>query len=561
MEKRALIAVVLSMAVFVIWGFVFTEPRKPETSGEIQSGTKEVAENIKEKQTKTETVESEQQKPRLIETTETPAAKTDAFKAETVSVETELYKAVFTESGGRLKSLALKKYLTAKEPDSPPKELVVVGETDKWPLGLRFRKGEQPGILSGRYKSSTDKITLDQSNPTARLTMVYQNDDGFELERIYTFHNDTYLIDLQVNIKNHGDKTIDDNLILDLTSEPITTKDRYAGFAAYIDNNLLEVKPNDLEDDLDDLNKKNYELTWASYADQYFMAAIIPKDQERTRVTAKKFDKNGVEIEFINPPLVMSPQTKMTYSYTIFYGPKDYKVLKSMNNDLDRSIYFGWFDILAKPLLIMMTWLYGYVKNYGVVIIIITVLIKIIFWPLTAKSYKSMKSMQKLQPKIMKLREKYKDDRQAMNAEMMQLYRTYKVNPMGGCLPMVIQIPVFIALYRLLDYSLELRHAPFWLWITDLSAPDRLFHFSFTIPFMDPPAGIPILTLLMGAGMVIQQKMTPTPGDPTQAKIMMLMPVFFTVIFINFPSGLVLYWLVNNILSIGQQTLINKRPS
>jgi YidC/Oxa1 family membrane protein insertase len=172
-----------------------------------------------------------------------------------------------------------------------------------------------------------------------------------------------------------------------------------------------------------------------------------------------------------------------------------------------------------------------------------------------------MKEMKKLQPKIMKLREKFKDDRQKMNQEMMQLYKTYKVNPMGGCLPMVIQIPVFIALYRLLDYSLELRHAPFWLWIQDLAAPDRLFHFGFKIPFMDPPAGIPVLTILMGAGMVLQQKMTPTPGDPTQAKLMMLMPVFFTVIFINFPSGLVLYWLVNNILSIGQQVLINKKAT
>ena len=160
-----------------------------------------------------------------------------------------------------------------------------------------------------------------------------------------------------------------------------------------------------------------------------------------------------------------------------------------------------------------------------------------------------------------KIREKHKGNREQMNKELMGLYKTYKVNPMGGCLPMVIQIPVFFALFRILGNSIELRHAPFFLWINDLSAPDRLFRFPFDIPYMSPPYGIPVLTLLMGASMFIQQKMTPTPGDPTQAKIMLLLPIIFTVMFINFPSGLVLYWLVNNILSIGQQYRIIKRPA
>jgi YidC/Oxa1 family membrane protein insertase len=204
------------------------------------------------------------------------------------------------------------------------------------------------------------------------------------------------------------------------------------------------------------------------------------------------------------------------------------------------------------------------VKNYGVSIIIITILIKILFWPLTHKSYKSMKEMQKLQPLMKKIKEKYKHDKQQMNKETMALYKTYKVNPMGGCLPMAIQIPVFIALYNLFGKSIELRHAPFISWIDDLSAPDRAFsdflsqHIT-SLPLMDPPYGIPVLTLLMGATMFIAQKMTPmTMGDPTQAKIMQFLPLFFTFIFINFPSGLVLYWLVNNILQIGQQYRIKK---
>jgi YidC/Oxa1 family membrane protein insertase len=199
------------------------------------------------------------------------------------------------------------------------------------------------------------------------------------------------------------------------------------------------------------------------------------------------------------------------------------------------------------------------IPNYGIAIIILTLLTKVLLWPLGTKSYKSMSDMKKLAPLIKEIKEKYKDDRKRVNEETMGLYRTYKINPLGGCLPMLVQIPVFFALYRMLYEAIELRHAPFFLWINDLAAPDRLFRFDFTIPFMDPPYGIPVLTLVMGATMFLQQKMSPPMGDPTQAKMMMLMPVIFTVIFINFSSGLVLYWLVNNIVSISQQYYITKK--
>jgi YidC/Oxa1 family membrane protein insertase len=199
--------------------------------------------------------------------------------------------------------------------------------------------------------------------------------------------------------------------------------------------------------------------------------------------------------------------------------------------------------------------LYGLVHNYGVAIIIVTIILKAIFWPITHKGLKSMKNMQKLQPKMVKIKEKYKGDPTKMNQEMMNLYKTYKVNPLGGCLPMLLQIPVFFALYRVLLQSIELRHAPFMLWITDLSAPDRLY-LGFDIPYL---GGLPVLTLLMGASMFLQQKMTPTTADPTQAKIMMFLPLIFTVMFVNFASGLVLYWFVNNLLSILQQYTINRQ--
>jgi len=203
--------------------------------------------------------------------------------------------------------------------------------------------------------------------------------------------------------------------------------------------------------------------------------------------------------------------------------------------------------------------IYSVIPNYGVAIIIMTIFIKILLWPLGTKSYKSMNEMKRVQPLMTEIREKYKDDKKKQNAEMMALYKTYKINPMGGCLPMIMQLPVFFALYKMLYEAIELRHAPFFGWIHDLSAPDRLFGFGFSIPFMRPPYGIPVMTLIMGASMFLQQKMSPPPGDATQAKIMMLMPIVFTFIFINFSSGLVLYWLVNNVLSMGQQFYIQKK--
>ena len=226
--------------------------------------------------------------------------------------------------------------------------------------------------------------------------------------------------------------------------------------------------------------------------------------------------------------------------------------LRQEQNRLDKK------NCVCKVIGLILKFFYKYVNNYGIAIIIITVILKILFYPLTNKSYKSMKEMQKLQPKMEALKEKYKNDREAMNRAVMELYKTHKVNPMGGCLPMLIQIPVFFALYKALMYSIELRHAPFMLWINDLSAPDALFGvIPSGIPLM---GGFPIgpLPLLMGATMVIQQKMTPSNMDPMQARIFMAMPIIFTFMFLNFPSGLVLYWLVNNILTIIQQAYINK---
>ena len=251
----------------------------------------------------------------------------------------------------------------------------------------------------------------------------------------------------------------------------------------------------------------------------------------------------------------LQPGEVKVYTYELFLGPKKLDILKSVGSNLHKAVNFGWFDVIAQPTLFLLNFFHGIVKNYGIAIILVTILFKAIFWPITQKGLKSMKNMQKLQPKMAKLKEKYKGDPAKMNQEVMNLYKTYKVNPLGGCMPMVLQIPVFFALYKVLLMCIELRHAPFMLWITDLSSPDRLY-IGVDIPYV---GGIPVLTLLMGASMFLQQKMTPTTADPTQAKIMLFLPVLFTFMFINFASGLVLYWFVNNLLAILQQYMINRQ--
>jgi YidC/Oxa1 family membrane protein insertase len=287
--------------------------------------------------------------------------------------------------------------------------------------------------------------------------------------------------------------------------------------------------------------------------------SLIPEQVEDASLRLFLKENNQIEAQYLQPESLLEPGTQVKRRYFLFFGPKSMQILGEVGHDLGKAVNFGMFDFIAKPCVWLMNKLYSMIPNYGVAIIILTVLIKILLWPLGSKSYKSMSEMKKLQPLMKEIRERYKNDKKKMNEETMSLYRTYKINPLGGCLPMVVQIPVFFALYRMLYEAIELRHAPFFLWIDDLSAPDRLFRFHFSIPFMEPPYGIPVLTIIMGATMLLQQKMSPPMGDPTQAKMMMLMPIVFTVVFINFSSGLVLYWLVNNVLSIAQQYYIQKK--
>jgi len=277
-------------------------------------------------------------------------------------------------------------------------------------------------------------------------------------------------------------------------------------------------------------------LRWTALTSKYFLAALIPRDPSAGAIIRpSRKGKAEVGLEFSG-----RGQTSAN-AFILYAGPKQTNALKPYNVSLERAINFGWFNVIAVPLLKALLFFHSFTHNYGVAIILLTIIVKVLFYPLTGKSFQSMRQMQQLQPKIKLLQERWKNDRQKMNEEMMALYREHKVNPLGGCLPILFQMPVFIALYKVLYDAIELRHAPGLLWISDLSNRD--------IP----------LTILMGASMYFQQKLSPSMGDPRQAKMMLyMMPIIFTIMFVNFPSGLVLYWLVNNLLSIGQQYMIMK---
>jgi len=476
-------------------------------------------------------------------------------KARDITVETDLYQLVFSEKGGTVKKYLLKQYRTTLSDDALPVNLIDVSPPHL-PLGLQMESQPPIDLSSQFFEADKESLKLTRAREEAQLKFTCNMSNGIKITRAYTFHQGSYWIDLSVHLAGMG--TIPCTLFLYNKPGKKVSRFTFTGPSYYAKNELHEIK-------LDDIGEKHTytgPVDWIGYGDDYFLTALIPIVSEGPwNVLIEKKEADGLtesQMTALKPSPKGAGQGVEALNLGVYFGPKDIDRLNALGHNLSKAINFGWFDLIAKPVLYILKFLYRYIHNYGIAIIVVTILIKIAFWPLAQKSAKSMKTMQKLQPKMAKLKEKYGNDKERMNKELMQLYKTYKVNPMGGCLPMLLQIPVFFALYKVLLQSIELRHAPFMLWINDLSAPDRLMIPGVNIPYL---GGIPVLTLLMGLSMYLQQKLSPSSLDPTQARMMQFLPVIFTCMFINFPSGLVLYWLINNVLSIAQQHYVNKFTS
>jgi YidC/Oxa1 family membrane protein insertase len=301
---------------------------------------------------------------------------------------------------------------------------------------------------------------------------------------------------------------------------------------------------------------KLVEYGWIAMVQHYFVSAFLPEDKVSSELFTKKIDAHLYAVGAIMKLGTIAPAASLAQSGKIYAGPQESALLENFATDFDLVKDYGWLTIIAKPIFGLMDYIYFVLGNWGWTIIVLTILIKLAFFPLSAASYRSMAKMKLVTPKMTAIRERHKNDPQKMNAAMMDLYKTEKINPLGGCLPIVVQIPVFIALYWVLLASVEMRNAPWLGWIHDLSAPDTLFG---VIPGINMPVGL--LPILMAVSMFIQTKLNPTPPDPIQAKVMLFMPIAFSFMFFFFPSGLVLYWVVNNVLSIGQQWAITKKST
>lgn len=524
MEKRAFLAVILSIAVFYVFSLFFGPEKKP-----VVTAPATTTESVSQKSPVVH---------REISAVDFPASV--AAVQHDITVETGLYKAIFASKGGCLKSLTLKNY---REHNTPTGQQVVLGDNAD-PNVLNFSSRATGFNLSDNtiFTSNTSNIMVSGAE-NKQLTLTYVSGQGFTVRKIYSFNGNSYAISLETQLFNNTVAPLVGSIqhVMTYPAEPKIKDNRFdtAGFYLYTDNSL---KSDKIKDVAAALKKYDKDIQWAGFSDKYFLCAILSEKNSIAAVEVKKNTAGFFESIATSPQIIVNSGKSSSVTHRLFVGPKDIDILKAQGNFLEQSLDLGWFTVIAKPLLYTIKFFYRYVGNYGIAIIIITIILKALFFPLTHKSYKSMKDMQKIQPKMAALKEKFKDDRDAMNKAVMELYRDNKVNPMGGCLPMVVQIPVFFALYKALMFSIELRHAPFFFWITDLADKDPYY----------------VTPVIMGITMFVQQKMTPSQMDPVQQKMMLALPVVFTFMFLSFPSGLVLYWLVNNVLTIGQQMYINK---
>ena len=559
MDSRTLLALVLSLAVLLVFqyflgGNVSRPPREKTANKDVpaadsgkQAPGHEYGKPVRTYGGADVSVPSGISRPDIQIDTEAPLRKARDF-----TVETDLYRLVFSEKGGAVKNYFLKEYPTTLSGDAAPVNLINVSPP-YLPLGLRLESQPPIDLSSCFFEPDKEGLKLTKADEEAQMKFTCDMPNGIKVTKTCTFHQGSYWIDLSIRLSGAG--TIPGSVFL--YNKPGKKKNgfTFAGPAYYGNNSLQEVKLKKMGE------KHTYtgQVDWIGYGDNYFLTALIPvASQGPWNISIEKKEADGLtesRLTALKPAPGSAAQGVEILNLGVYFGPKEIDRLNALGHNLSKAINFGWFDPIAKPLLYILKFFFRFIHNYGIAIIIVTILIKVAFWPLAQKSAKSMKTMQKLQPKLAKLKESYGNDKEKLNKELMQLYKTYKVNPMSGCLPMLLQIPVFFALYKVLLQSIELRHAPFMLWINDLSAPDRLMIPGVNIPYL---GGIPVLTLLMGVSMYLQQKLSPSSLDPTQARMMQFLPVIFTFMFINFPSGLVLYWLVNNVLSIAQQHYVNK---
>ncbi|MBB5400426.1 membrane protein insertase YidC [Paraburkholderia sp. BR13439] len=469
-----------------------------------------------------------------------------AEQSHLVKFGTDVYTGEIDTRGGTLSRLSLIKQGDGKQPD------LVITLFDKTNSHTYLAR---TGLLGGDFPNHNDVFTLMPNQPTQlaegqnSFQMSFESPEkgGLRVIKTYTFTRGSYVIGVETKVQNVGTSPVTPQVYMELVrdDQPVETprfSHTFIGPAVYTDeHHFQKMTFSDL-----DKNKQNFVASandgWVAMVQHYFASAWIPQEGVKRDFYAEKIDPSLYRVGMKQAMPTIQPGQTVSVSARLFAGPEEEQMLAGIAPGLDLVKDYGWVTIIAKPLFWLLSKIHSYVGNWGWSIVLLTLLIKAVFFPLSAASYKSMARMKAITPRMQALRERFKGDPQKMNAALMELYKTEKVNPFGGCLPVVIQIPVFISLYWVLLSSVEMRGAPWIWWIQDLSQQDPYF----------------ILPVLMAVSMFLQTKLNPTPPDPVQAKMMMFMPIAFSVMFFFFPAGLVLYYVVNNVLSIAQQYYITR---
>ena len=467
-----------------------------------------------------------------------------AARGEVITIVTDLVKAQIDTTGGELKRLELLKH---KDSDDPKQNMVLFDSTDKRTYLA------QSGLIGGPFPNHRTIFTakpgvrtLDAGNQVQLVLEAEQG--GVKLTKTYTFKRGDYVIDVRHDITNASTAPVTPALYEQLVrdgSAPAGESRFYSTFtgpAVYTEADHFQKLTFEKIEKGGAEHAVKADNGWVALIQHYFVSAFIPTDKTPREIFTKKVATNLYAVGTIEQLGAVAPGATVTAQSRLYAGPQESAVLEKTAPGLELVKDYGWLTIIAKPIFWLMTQIHKILGNWGWTIIVLTIIIKLAFFPLSAASYRSMGKMKLVTPKMTAIRERFKGDPTKMNQAMMELYKTEKINPLGGCLPIVVQIPVFISLYWVLLASVEMRNAPWLGWIHDLAAPDPFY----------------ILPVVMAISMFIQTKLNPKPPDPVQAKVMMFMPIIFSVMFFFFPSGLVLYWVVNNVLSIAQQWVITK---
>src|SRR5574343_899480 len=472
-----------------------------------------------------------------------PTVTAAAPTAETFTISTDFLKATISAQGGDLVSLELLKY---KEHENKDKNFVLFDAKHHYTAQAGLIGEGLPTHRTTFKRAAGVSELADGSNELKVRLEAEQN--GIQVAKVLSFKRGSYLIDVSWEIANGGDKAIAPHAYFQLQRDDVAPAGEskmvstFTGPAIYTEGEKYQKI--DFADIAKDKAKfaKTADNGWLAMVQHYFVTAWVPQEKTQREYYMRKVEGNLFQAGAIVPIAEIAPGSKSLTSATLFAGPQEQAALKQIAPGLDLVVDYGWLTVVAAPIFWALEDIYKLVGNWGWAIVVLTILIKAVFYPLSAASYKSMAKMRVLTPRLMQLKERFADDKQRLNQEMMKLYQTEKDNPLGGCLPIMIKIPVFIALYWVLLGAVERRDAPWIRWITDLASADPFY----------------ILPIIMMVSMFVQTKLNPTPPDPIQAKVMMAMPLIFGVMFLWFPAGLVLYWVVNNVLSIAQQWQITR---